>query len=475
MPLHLELPSRKDARFLRRVSGAAGWGANKKWQQELRMTQSLPEIRSLPPGPRSRELAARLAAVESPSVDARREARAHGAGDDHVPIVYGEGDGANLVDVDGNRFVDLAAGFGALLLGHRPRGVADAIERQQKRLWLALGDVYGSDAKLALCERVARLYPEPGARVMLGATGADAVTAALKSATLATGHGGVIAFEGAYHGLSHGPLAACGLRPSFRRPFADQLNPNVFFAPYPSDATSLEASLQAVDRELARGDVGAVLVEPILGRGGCVVPPREFLPGLAARCRRHGALLICDEVWTGLGRSGAWLASVECGVVPDLICLGKGLGGGFAISACVGSSRVMQAWAVHGGATIHTATHFGAPPACAAALATIDAIESEQLSRRSLAVGERWSERLRETTAGLGVAAVRGRGLMVGVALRGGSARALGVVRGLLRRGWIVLTGGQDGDVLTLTPPLNISELLLDAFATALAGALESP
>jgi len=439
------------------------------------MTQLFPEIRAVPPGPRSRDLAARLAAVESPSVDARREARAKEVGDDHVAIVYREGEGSNLVDVDGNRFVDLAAGFGALLLGHRPRGVADAIERQQRRLWLALGDLYGSDAKVALCERLCRLYPEPGARVMLGATGADAVTAALKTATLATGRGGVVAFEGAYHGLSHGPLAACGLRPSFRRPFADQLNPNVFFAPYPFDASSLEASMAAVDRALTRRNVGAVVVEPILGRGGCVVPPREFLPALAASCRRHGALLICDEIWTGLGRSGSWLASLDCGIVPDLICLGKGLGGGFAISACLGRSDVMQAWAAHGGATIHTATHFGAPPACAAALATLEALEAGQLAQRSLSVGERWSDRLREATRGLGVAAVRGRGLMVGVALQGGTRRALGAVRSLLRRGWIVLTGGEHGDVLTLTPPLNISEALLDAFAVALAEALQSP
>lgn len=429
-------------------------------------------MRVPPPGPRSCELAARLAAVESPAIDARRDARARESGESQAPIVYARGKGANVVDVDGNRYVDLAAGFGALLLGHVPARVSVAVDAQRDRLWLALGDVYGSDAKLALCERLAALYPRPGARVMLGASGADAVTAALKTAVLATGRAGVVSFEGAYHGLSYAPLAACGLRPSFREPFAEQLNAHVAFAPYPHDGASMQASIDAVRRALARGDCGAVLVEPILGRGGCVVPPRQFLPSLRQACDEAGALLVCDEIWTGLGRSGAWLASVDAGVVPDVVCLGKGLGGGLPISACVGSERAMQAWGAYGGTTIHTATHFGAPLACAAALASLDALEQERLPERARAVGERWMRRLAERTQGRGVTQVRGRGLMIGVALEGGAGRALAVTRRLLQRGWIVLTGGPLGDVLTLTPPLDVAEPLLDAFADALAESL---
>jgi 4-aminobutyrate aminotransferase-like enzyme len=436
------------------------------------MADLLPSIRVAPPGPRSREMAIRLGAVESPSVDARREARA-GTDDDHLGIVYAEGSGANVVDVDGNRYVDFVAGFGALLLGHTPARVVAAVADQERRLGLALGDVYGSDAKLALCERLAGLYPEPGARVMLGMSGADAVTAALKTAALATKRSGVLAFRGGYHGLSHGPLAACGLRPSFREPFAAQLNPHVAFAPYPDDATALEPARAEVDRILAHGGVGTVLIEPILGRGGCVVPPPEWLPWLATRCRENDALLVCDEIWTGLGRSGAWLASTAAGVTPDIVCLGKGLGGGWPISACIGSARVMQSWGAHGGTTIHTATHFGAPPACAAALATLDALEKGQLPTRAEALGARWKEHLREATAGRGVTSVRGRGLMVGLALEGGASRAQSILRRLLRMGYLVLTGGPRADVLTLTPPLTIDEALLDAFAGALHDALD--
>jgi 4-aminobutyrate aminotransferase-like enzyme len=434
----------------------------------------LPDVRVPPPGPRSRELGARLAAVESPAVDARREARERESGAEQAPIVYASGRGPNVVDVDGNRYVDLAAGFGALLLGHARPEILAAVEEQEHRLGLALGDVYPSAAKIALCERVAKLYPTPRARVMLGSSGADAVTAALKTAVLATGRAGVLAFEGAYHGLSYGPLAACGLRPSFRAPFAAQLNAHVAFAPYPDASTSLGASIGAVKSALDAGDVGAVLVEPILGRGGCVVPPRGFLASLRAACDASGALLVCDEIWTGLGRSGSWLASLDEGVLPDVVCLGKGLGGGLPLSACVGSERAMSAWGAHGGTTIHTATHFGAPPACAAALATLEVLEREGLPDRARAAGTRWMDRLRERTSGRGVREVRGRGLMVGVELEGGEGRALAVTRRLLARGWIVLTGGGAGDTLTLTPPLDVEDALLDAFADALAAALAS-
>jgi 4-aminobutyrate aminotransferase/(S)-3-amino-2-methylpropionate transaminase len=418
-------------------------------------------------------MAARLRAVESPAFEARRRQRADASGAEQVPIVYARGEGANVVDVDGNRYVDLAAGFGALLLGHRPRAVARAMERQAARLWLALGDVYGADAKLALSEELAKLFPERGARVMLGLSGADAVTAALKTAVLATGKPGVVAFEGSYHGLSHGPLAACGLNPSFRDPFVAQLGRFVTFLPYPASETALDPVLFGVKTALRRGDCGAVLVEPILGRGGCVVPPREFLRGLREACDEASALLVADEIWTGLGRAGALLSSASDGVLPDLVCLGKGLGGGLPVSACVGRGRVMAAWAAHGGSAIHTATHFGAPLACAAALATLDTLRRERLPARAEAVGNRWRRVLVDALrVGLGVREVRGRGLMIGVALEGGAGRALRVMRELLKAGYLVLTGGVDGDVLTLTPPLTIAEPLLLGFVPALATAL---
>jgi 4-aminobutyrate aminotransferase/(S)-3-amino-2-methylpropionate transaminase len=424
----------------------------------------LPLLRTPPPGPRSRELSARLAAVESPAFDARRGAREEASGASQAPIVYAEGLGANVVDVDGNRYVDLVAGFGALALGHRPRAVEAALHEQASRLWLSLGDVYAADAKVLLCERLAAMLPEPGARVMLGLSGADAVTAALKTAVLATGRAGVVAFRGAYHGLSHGPLAACGLSGAFREPFAEQLGRHVTFARY-GDAD--EAA-----RAMRGGGIGAVLVEPILGRGGCIVPDAQFLPALRAACDANGALLVADEIWTGLGRSGERLASLAS-TLPDVVCIGKALGGGLPVSACIGRAVPMAAWGAKGGSAIHTATHFGAPLACAAALATLEAIESRGLAERARHAGARFRDALAaHTAAGRGVREVRGRGLMIGVELEGGAARALAVTRALLARGWIVLTGGEAGDVLTLTPPLDVAEPLLLAFAETLGEVL---
>jgi 4-aminobutyrate aminotransferase/(S)-3-amino-2-methylpropionate transaminase len=431
-------------------------------------------VRVAPPGPRSRALAAKLAAVECPAFEARRDARTATSGVEQTPIVYARGAGANVVDVDGNRYVDLVAGFGALPLGHGAREVLRAAHSAEHKLGLALGDVYSADVKVALCERLAKLFPEQGARVMLGLSGGDAVTAALKTAVLATGKPRVVAFAGGYHGLSYAPLAACGLRPSFRAPFEAQLGHFVSFAPYPVVHGDIDRAVETVRGILRSGGCGAVLVEPLLGRGGCVVPPDGFLQALRAACDEAGALLVVDEIWTGLGRAGSWLSSADEGVVADVVCVGKGLGNGYAISACIGRGTVMKAWRAHGGGALHTATHFGAPPACAAALATLEAIERGRLVARARRVGAKWRRGLARLTGKLGVREVRGRGLMVGVELEGGGARALAVARGLLERGYIVLTGGGDGDVLTLTPPLVIEESLLAAFGVALKETLAS-
>lgn len=430
--------------------------------------QEPPGIVIPPPGPRSRALHARLARTECPAFEARRDARATTSDEDQAPIVYARGRGSNVWDVDGNRYVDMVAGFGALALGHGPPAVLAAAHAQLDELTLALGDVYATEVKVGLCERLAGFLPEPGARVVLGLSGADAVTAALKTAVLATGKPGVVAFEGSYHGLSYAPLAACGLNRAFREPFAVQLGRHVTFVPYPRPAGDLDACLARV-RAAVRAGAGAVLVEPILGRGGCVNPHPELLRSLRRVCDEGGALLVADEIWTGLGRCGAWLASTkdpEHGTLPDLVCLGKALGGGFPISACIGRASVMRAWGAHGGATIHTATHFGWPVACSAAQATLGQIE--KLGRRP-DFGAILSRALATTSAR--APDLSGDGMMWGVHTES-AARALGVARRLLEAGWIVLTGGADGATLTLTPPLNIAEDLLTRFASSLAEAL---
>jgi 4-aminobutyrate aminotransferase/(S)-3-amino-2-methylpropionate transaminase len=429
------------------------------------VNQELPRVDVLPPGPRSRDLSARLERVESPALLARREAREQQA------IVYERASGVNVVDVDGNRYVDMSAGFGALPLGHGDASLEQAIDGQRAKLWLGLGDVYASDVKVALLEKLASLYPEKDARVLLGSSGADAVTAALKTAVLATGRAGVLAFTGGYHGLSYAPLAACGLHPSFREPFAAQLGRHVTFAPFPASEAQENECTIGMQNALVSGQIGAVLIEPILGRGGCVVPPPLFLRRVRDLCDRAGALLVVDEIWTGLGRSGSMLMSVSQGVLADVICIGKALGGGLPISACIGSAKVMAPWGEYGGATLHTATHFGNPLACATARATLERIETDGLASRAHKVGEDLIELLEQRLGKLENVKVQGRGLMVGIDV-GEATRAQHVMRALLERGWIVLTGGARGNVITLTPPLTIEWRILKAFVSALEESL---
>lgn len=432
-----------------------------------------PEMRVPPPGPTSRAMAGRLAEVECPAFGQRRKDRGEVSGVDLGPIILASGRGSNLYDVDGNRYVDLAAGFGSLLLGHGATSAIRALEGQADRLVEALGDVYSADCKIALLERLTSLHPGHKAKGLLTQSGSDAVTAAIKTAVLATGKPGLVAFEGAYHGMGYAPLPACGLRESLRAPFAEQLNPKVAFAPYPRAEVDIERALSAVEAALRGGDTGAVLVEPILGRGGCVVPPAGFLAQLCEVAHRHGALVIADEIWTGLGRSGAMVRSTADGAAADILCFGKGLGGGLPISACVAADEVMQAW-TKSAEVVHTSTHAGLPLACATATATLDAIRFKQLVPRAREAGGRFLELLRGELAGApGFVEACGAGMMIGVELSDGRL-ATAVARAMLREGYVVLGGGVRGETLTFTPALTIDEELLTPVARTLRRLLDA-
>jgi 4-aminobutyrate aminotransferase/(S)-3-amino-2-methylpropionate transaminase len=433
--------------------------------------QDEPKIASRPPGPSSRSWLVRHAHRAAPMGPKPRskpgDLRAPPAG-----IVYASAKGSNVTDVDGNRYVDFAAGFGAMLLGHSHPNVLRVLDFQASRLLLALGDLYPAEATIALLERLATLHPDPKARVILGQSGADAVTAALKTALLVTCKPGVVAFSGAYHGLSHAPLAACGLRESYRTPFAAQLNPDVTFADYPARVEDLERALERVRAALATGTVGAILVEPILGRGGVLIPPLDFLPGLSNLAREFGALLIADEIWTGLGRSGKMLFSVGPECTPDLICLGKGLGGGLPISALVGRGELLEAWQ-RDAEVVHTSTFAGSALASATSLATLDVISREHLPERAATLGEQFLRLLEARLVRFPSVALRGSGLMIAIDLGNAPGRASVLALRLLECGYITSTGGGRREVLVLTPPLTLGESLLGGFVDALERCLE--
>lgn len=465
-------------------------------------TTRLPDMRGGPPGALSRALARRLAAVESRNVTYLAE---------DFPVFWSRARAGNVWDADGNRYVDLTAGFGVAAAGHAHPRIVAAIQEQAGRLVHGMGDVHPPAVKVELLERLAEEAPFPDARTILAISGSDAVEVALKTARLHSGKPGVLAFTGAYHGLGYGALAVTD-RDHFRRPFQDQLNPHVLRAAYPHPyrpgmglriparsgppagtaeeelewppaARVAQASLDEVEELLnspAAARVGAVILEPVQGRGGDVVPPPGFLERLALLSRRRRLLLILDEIYTGFGRTGSRFACEAEGVVPDLLCVGKSLSGAMPISACLAPRKLMDAWPPSRGEAIHTSTFLGHPVACAAALASLDVLTEEGLIERAREVGADWRRalaRLAERHPSIGD--VRGRGLMVGLDLvrdRGtrqpDGALAARVVGRALRRGWILLGGGPDGNVLSLSPPLSLERAILDAAVEMLDEAL---
>jgi len=406
-----------------------------------------PELLTCIPGPRSIELAERLAEVESRNVTCLEPV---------APIFWERAHGANVWDVDGNRFVDLTAAFGVANTGHAHPRVVAAVLAQAELLLHGMGDVHPPAVKVELLEALVRLFPggEP-ARAVLSSSGSDAVETAIKTATLATGNPGIVAFDGAYHGLGFGALDATARR-DFREPFDSRLAHATSFAHF-GDAGDVVRAARA-----SSVPVGAVIVEPIQGRGGERIPPDGFLAALRTLCDAEGWLLIVDEIFTGFGRTGRWFACEHDGVIPDLICLGKGMASGMPISACVGRAEVMDAWPVSRGEAIHTQTFIGHPPGCAAALAAIRVIESEKLVENAAATGAIALNRLAERLAGRdGVVEVRGRGLIIAVECDT-NERAANVCARALSRGVIALLSGDDGRVVSITPPLCIEREILE-------------
>ncbi len=401
------------------------------------------------PGPHSRAWAARLKGSECPQVT-------YCADDGSFPIFWESGSGCSVVDVDGNHFLDLTSAFGVAALGHADPVVSKAISEQASRLVHGMGDVHPNPAKVEFMERIAARTPAGLDFSLLGTSGGDAVESAIKTARLATGKPGVVAFTGGYHGLNLGALAVTH-RSDFRDPFADQVPLFCVHLPYG----------EPVDR--LPDDVGAVLVEPIQGRGGIVVPPPGWLESLRTLCRRHGALLIFDEIFTGWGRTGDWFACDHDPVVPDVLCVGKAMGGGMPISACVSTREWMDKWGVSTGEALHTSTFLGHPLSCAAGCAAIDRMVELDLPARSRRSGVFLKDRLERLSRDFPdkITEVRGRGLMLGIAFASTSAGPELAVKALAE-GLIVLPAG-DGSVVELTPPLIISEPEMDWAVDVLA------
>lgn len=438
----------------------------------------LPDLVTAIPGPRSQAYARKLARYETRDVTWLA---------DDFPIFWERGEGVNIWDADGNRFLDLTSGFAVTGLGHGAAPLQQALREQSQKLLHVMGDVHPAGAKADLCEKLSQITFERWnvgtGKTILANSGSEAVEAALKTSLMYSGKPGVISFTGGYHGLGHGALETGGID-FFRQPFLGQLGRFGAQVPYPScyrccfdrsegfrlegdpfpncSSTCLEKIAEQIESLIRQRDIGAIIVEPIQGRGGEIVPPRDFLPLLRNICDEHKILLILDEIYTGFNRTGRLFACEHFEVAPDLICLGKGLTGGFPLSACVGRSDIMDAWPLSRGEALHTSTTLGNPLGCAMALVSIE----EHLRPETQEMAKACGRKLRQALKGLQSSAigdVRGVGTMLGVELIKPDGSPFGALSGAIMRrglqdGLILLGGGPAGNVLSFSPPFSLDD-----------------
>jgi len=420
-----------------------------------------PHIQTELPGPKARAMLARDAKVVSPSYPR------------DYPFVMSHGRGAEIWDVDGNRFLDFAAGIAVCSTGHSHPQVVEAIKAAADR-FLHISSDYWHQGQVELAEAVAALDPVSGPAMSFFAnSGTEAVEAALKLARQVTGRGRFIGFLGAFHGRTMGSLAFTASKYTQQRGYFPTM-PGVVHVPYPNPYRPLFAGddqgsavlayiEQLMERNVPAHEVAAVLIEPIQGEGGYVVPPPGFLAGLRALCDRHGILLIFDEVQSGIGRTGKMFAWQHAGVRPDILTLAKGLGSGMPIGLMVGAKKYMEKWPPGS----HANTYGGNPVCCAAALATLKLVGGGYTENARL-MGERAMQRLRQFAQEFPVIGdVRGPGLMIGMEFvkdRATKAPAKEFATRLVARafenGLLLLECGQSG--LRIIPPLMIDAKLLD-------------
>jgi 4-aminobutyrate aminotransferase/(S)-3-amino-2-methylpropionate transaminase len=440
--------------------------------------QALPQERRLVteiPGPRSRELAARRAASVSAGVGTT------------LPVFIQRAGGGVLVDVDGNSLIDLGAGIAVVSVGNSSPRVVAAVREQVEAFTHTCFMVTPYEGYVAVCEELARLTPgDHVKRSALFNSGSEAVENAVKIARHATGRQAVVVFDHAYHGRTNLTMALTAKNMPYKHRFGP-FAPEIYRVPmsYPfrdaAGMTGAEAAARAlrlVETQIGAANVAALLIEPIQGEGGFVVPADGFLPALAEWCRNAGAVFIADEVQTGFCRTGDWFASDHEGVVPDLVTMAKGIAGGLPLAAVTGRAELMDA--VHTGGL--GGTYGGNPLACAAALATIETMREQDLAGAARAIGDTMLPRLRALQERFpAIGDVRGRGAMIAVEIiRPGTLDpdaelTARVARACHAEGVVVLTAGTYGNVLRFLPPLVIGDALLAEALDVLEAAFGAP
>jgi 4-aminobutyrate aminotransferase / (S)-3-amino-2-methylpropionate transaminase / 5-aminovalerate transaminase len=424
-------------------------------------------LRTSIPGPRSVELAARRAAALPDGVGVT------------LPVFIARGSSGILEDVDGNRFIDFGSGIAVTNVGNSAPAVVEAVSNQAAAFTHTCFQVTPYESYVAVCERLNALSPgSHEKRSFLVNSGAEAVENAVKIARYTTGRGAVVAFDHGFHGRTLLTMSLTGKAQPYKRGFGP-FAPEVYHAPYsyPFRGTGrLEEVLDLIETTIGASSVACILVEPIAGEGGFIVPEPGWLAGLAEWCHESGSLFVVDEVQSGMGRTGKWFACDHEGVVPDIMTTAKSLGGGLPIGGITGRADVMDS--VHRGGL--GGTFGGNPLSCAAALAVFDVIESQGLLTRASQLGDVAMARFGDLVAHDGpVGEVRGRGAMIAIELVRGDrspdpATTQRVAARCHEQGLMVLTAGTHGNVIRLLPPLVIADDLFDEGLDILADALQA-
>jgi 4-aminobutyrate aminotransferase / (S)-3-amino-2-methylpropionate transaminase / 5-aminovalerate transaminase len=423
------------------------------------MADTLPQNRHLAteiPGPRSRELMAR-----------RQAALPTGVGTT-LPVFAARASGGIVEDVDGNRFIDLAAGIAVTTVGSSAPRVVAAVTEQVERFTHTCFQVTPYEAYVEVCEALNDLTPGGHEKkTFLVNSGAEAVENAVKIARYATGRDAVVAFDHGFHGRTLLAMTLTGKVMPYKQGFGP-FAPEVYRAPfsYPFRGTGdLPSTLAYLDKTVGASNIACVVVEPIAGEGGFIVPEPGWLAGLAAWCSENGVVLIADEVQTGIARTGAWFACEHEDVVPDIVTTAKGLGGGLPIGGITARADLVDR--VHAGGL--GGTFGGNPLSCASALAALATIREDGLVERAQQIGETMLPRLQALASAYpSIGDVRGRGAMIAIELVGADGLTpdvdltKAVAAACHAEGVLVLTAGSYGNVLRFLPPLVISDDLLD-------------
>ena len=426
---------------------------------------TLPQVRRLVtevPGPRSRELHER-----------RQAAVAQGVGS-VLPVYVEQAGGGVVVDVDGNSFIDLASGIAVTSVGNAAPAVVERVTDQVAAFTHTCFMVAPYAGYVEVCEALAELTPGDHAKkAALFNSGAEAVENAVKVARVHTGRDAVVVFDHAYHGRTNLTMAMTAKNMPYKQgfgPFAGE----VYRAPvsYPfrepapiSGADAARRAIEVIDKQVGADNVACVVIEPVLGEGGFVVPAPGFLGALADWCRAHGVVFVADEIQSGMCRTGAWFASEHEGVVPDLVTVAKGVAGGLPLAAVVGRADIMDAPHVGG----LGGTYGGNPVACAAALGAIATMKELDLNARAREIEATMTARLTALANKVpAIGDLRGRGAMMAVEIvRPGTTEPDPVLTGRIsagchQSGVLTLTCGTFGNVLRFLPPLVIPPALLD-------------